>query len=147
MALAIIRILIGIFFVVSGFEKLINPYENFLYVVQSYELVGKPLDLLTAWFMPWIEFILGVFMILGLWLKITLRGMWALLIIFIFVLGQAILRNLPITECGCFGDLLPLPLAVTVAMDTVLLITVTFLRAFIQKTSLLSLDRYFLSKQ
>lgn len=147
MILAILRILIGIFFVVSGFGKLINPYENFLYVVQSYELVGKPLDLLTAGVIPWVEFILGIFMILGLWLTITLRGIWALLIIFIFVLGQAIVRNLPITECGCFGELVSVPLAVTVAMDTAFLVIVTFLRVFIQKTSLLSLDRYFLSKR
>ena len=85
MILAIIRILIGIFFAVSGAEKLIHPYENFLYVVRSYQLVGNPLDVLTAYFIPWVEFILGVFMALGLWLKVTLRGVWFLLIVFIFV--------------------------------------------------------------
>jgi len=134
---------VGLFFVVSGFEKLISPYENFSYVVQGYELLNNSLSDIVALVFPWIEFIVGVFMALGLWLKLSLRVLWAVIVIFIFVLAQALLRNLPIKDCGCFGELFSLPPHVTLIFDSCLLVIVSFLRRFLQKTLTLSLDNYF----
>ena len=76
-AFGILRILIGILFVVSGFMKLMQPYQNFLLTVHSYEILN---GLVAEWFakvMPWAEFFLGVFLILGLWLRPALLGLWA----------------------------------------------------------------------
>ncbi len=138
-----IRIFIALVFLVSGSQKLIEPLEKFLYVVQSYELTPAPLDWLTAFFFPWAEFLFGLFLLLGLWLKLTLRMIWAMLTVFILVVGQALIRGLPITECGCFGDFVTLPLHITLLFDLDMWVLVIFLMYFLNRTSSMSLDDYF----
>ena len=138
-----LRIILGIFFVISGSQKLIEPYQNFLYVVQSYELLSTPFEELVARTIPWIEFLLGVFLILGLWLRNVLAAFMVLTSTFMFVVGQALVRHLPITECGCFGDLISFPLPVVLTLDSSLLCLFAVLLKRLNKVSSFSLDNYF----
>jgi len=140
------RILIGCVFVVSGFEKIISPYQNFLYVVQGYEFFLRPLEELIARFFPWGELILGVFMILGFWLEIILKILLAVVSSFIVILAQALLRKLDLTECGCFGNLLSFPLHITILFDAGLWILLMILIVVKQKTSIFGLDQHFSKK-
>ncbi|MCK5180279.1 MAG: DoxX family membrane protein [Candidatus Omnitrophica bacterium] len=139
----IIRVLVGCMFVVSGFEKLIGSYQNFLYVVQGYELFPPLLENAAAHVMPWAELFLGAFLLLGLWLKWALRVAAIVMGMFIFVVAQAILRGLSIIECGCFGDFISVPLHVVLIFDTIMLFVIDFLMRKEERTSVLSLDRYF----
>ena len=138
-----LRLLIGCFFVVSGGDKLLNPYENFLYVVQSYEIFPSSLERMIAWFVPWTEFLLGIFLVCGLWLKTVLKALAFLIAGFILVVAQAILRNLPIQECGCFGELFSVPLPAVLLIDNSLLLFIWWLLKRIEKTKIFSLDFYF----
>lgn len=140
--LVIVRVLCGILFIVSGFEKLIVPYQNFLYVVQSYECLTIPLEEAVARVMPWIELFVGVFMVLGLWLKVTLRVQAAMITSFLVVVGQAMARGLPITECGCFGELISLPLYAIFCFDATLLGLTLLMIKKDDRTRVFSLDRY-----
>ena len=139
----ILRFLVGVLFIVSGAEKLISPYQNFLYVVQSYEIVPSPLDKAIALVLPWIEFFSGIFLFLGFGLKAALRALTFLIGAFILIAGQALLRNLPIAECGCFGELISLPLHVTFLLDVFLLSVVVMLFKNFDQTRQLSLDQRF----
>jgi len=142
-SLLIARILIGCLFVASGAEKLFGPHQNFLYVVQSYRLFGTFLENIAAYVMPWAEFLLGVFLLLGLWLKWVLRALRILIALFIIVVAQAIIRDIPIAECGCFGQLISLPLYFILLLDGALLVLAGFLARKEEYTKVLSLDRYF----
>lgn len=144
--LVIIRIIIGAFFVFSGFEKLMSPIENFQSVVESYEIMNHALSSVAAFILPWVELFLGVFVILGLWLKISLRLLGFTTIMFMAVVAQAILRNLPITECGCFGELISIPLPAVLLMDSIICIAIFILIKNLTKTSISGLDNYFLQK-
>ncbi|MBZ0167229.1 MAG: hypothetical protein K8I00_10530, partial [Candidatus Omnitrophica bacterium] len=53
------RFLIGLIFVVSGFEKIITPYQNFQYVIQAYELFPEFAEAIIARTFPWVELITG----------------------------------------------------------------------------------------
>lgn len=139
----VFRILIGVLFVVSGFEKLIGPYQNFLYVVQSYNMLPAWGEELVARVMPWIEFVSGVFMALGLRLTVVLPTVIALLTAFIGVVGQALFRKLPIDECGCFGELISFPLNVVILFDSLLLIMTGLLASKRYDVQKFSLDGYF----
>ena len=141
-----VRVLIGCLFIFSGYQKLLQPYTNFFYVLQGYEILPQPLDKMLAIGLPWLEYLIGIFMVLGLRLKASLKTLWFFFIIFILSIGQAIIRNLPLEECGCFGEGFSLPLPGMLLVDSLLLILVTFLRAKIQKTSQLSLDQHYLKK-
>lgn len=140
------RIILGMIFVVSGTEKLLNPYQNFLYVIQNYQVIGPPWDEGTAKFFPWLEFFLGLFCCLGLWSRRALQGILVLLTIFIAVVGQALLRRLPIMECGCFGGLLSIPLEAVLVMDSGLWLWTSWLLARGAPASDFGLDGYFAKK-
>ncbi len=133
----------GILFVVSGFEKLIGPYQNFLLVIQNYSLLPPLLEEIVARLFPWIEFFLGIFLVLGIWLKWALRGMMALLATFMIVVTQALIRHLPIDECGCFGELVSFPLPVILAFDTTLFFMMWFFSFRMSQVKYCSLDGYF----
>ena len=138
--------MVGCLFTLSGFEKLIRPYENFLYVIDGYQILMRPFDIIIAIVFPWLEFILGIFLVAGLWLKLALRTALILTAVFLWTVSQALVRNLPIKDCGCFGEFFSIPLTTILIFDGGLLVIIASLIAFKDKTSRFSLDRYFLQK-
>lgn len=115
-----LRVAVGLIFVVSGFEKLIGPYQNFAYVIEQYRAVDAQQAAVIAQVLPWFELIAGAFFALGLWTTASgcvILGMFG---IFLGAVGQALARHLPMDECGCFGDLISIPLPVVFGMDLVL---------------------------
>jgi len=140
---AALRCAVGLVFLVSGFEKLIVPYQNFLYVVQSYEFVPAGVDTLVARIFPWVEFFLGLFTVLGLWTQWSLRAVMVMLAVFLMTVGQAMVRGLPISECGCFGELISLPLWAVFAFDSCLFAGCAWMLKNDGRTAGFSLDRYF----
>ena len=141
------RILVGFVFVISGTEKLLSPYQNFLYAIQGYDLIGPPWDDLVARFFPWAELIAGVFVILGLWTLWALRCLLFFVTIFLIIVGQAIIRNLPLNECGCFGSLFSFPLPTVILMDSVLWMYIALLIIRIERSSIFSLDEFFIKSK
>ncbi len=141
--LAVLRILFGMIFVVSGFEKLVSPYQNFLYVIQGYQIVPAGLDVIVAQVFPWIELLIGLFIVLGLWVRWSLIGGMGMVLTFLTIVGQALIRKLPIDECGCFGELISFPPQVVFMIDSALLICAIVLLKRLDKSSRFSLDRYF----
>ncbi len=139
----ILRILIGLIFVISGIEKLLSPYQNFQYVIESYQLTSLTWSAIVARTLPWVEFVCGVFAVLGLSTEWTLRGILVMFGMFIFVVGQALVRGLPIDKCGCFGEFISVPLPVILIMDSLSAIIVTLLILNIKQTKSLSVDEYF----
>jgi uncharacterized membrane protein YphA (DoxX/SURF4 family) len=138
------RVVVAGVFIVSGVEKLLSPYENFLYVIQNYEVLPwEFLQRAVALGYPWLELILGVFLLAGLWLRLVLYGIGFMTCSFIGAVGQAILRKLPIESCGCFGELLKVPLPVIILMDSTILLCVILMLRNLSQTHVFSLDRYF----
>jgi len=142
-AFLIIRLILGLIFIFSGYEKLQSPYQNFLYVIENYDFLIPFLEMFTAKVMPWLELIAGVFLVLGLWTRQSLRMITLLLLGFILVVGQAMVRKLPITDCGCFGESLSFPLHIVILFDSTLL-ALTLAHIYFQNPfQLLGLDKYF----
>ena len=56
---------------------------------------------LAALIIPWLELIIGVFLIFGLFLEGTITITISLLVFFIIILAQALLRGIDV-HCGCF---------------------------------------------
>ena len=138
-----LRIFIGLVLLVSGFEKLMSPYQNFLYVIQAYEMLPASLEKLAALSVPWIELLGGIFMLLGLWLNWSLKGSLLLFASFIVIVGQALLRHLPIDQCGCFGENIHIPPHYIIIFDSFMLLILFWLIRHPSKTRVFSLDQYF----
>ena len=98
-----LRFGLGLMFLWSSLPKLQQPYD-FLSTVYGYELVGPKLGLAAAVMLPWLEFLLGMCLITGLFLDGALLLTALLAVVFTFVQASAIARGLDIT-CGCFSSL------------------------------------------
>ena len=112
-----VRVAVGLMLAVSGFEKLIGPYQNFQYVIEQYHVVSGPQAAVIAQVLPWFELVAGVFFMLGLWTDLSGAVILGLFGIFLGAVGQALVRSLPMDECGCFGDLISIPLPAVFVMD------------------------------
>ncbi len=138
-----LRIIIGSIFLVSGLGKLLSPYQNFLYGIQAYQILPSWVEVVTAQIFPWIELFVGVFIFLGLWTPWALRGGLILFGIFVVVVGQALIRGLPLENCGCFGSWLHLNLKTVIVIDSACLVLVLLLLRNSLKAQKFSLDHYF----
>lgn len=137
-----LRVFIGLVLLVSGFEKLISPYQNFLYVLQSYELFPAGLEKPIALIVPWVELLVGIFMVLGLWLNWALAGSLALFGCFIMIVGQALFRHLSLDQCGCFGENIHIAPHYIIIFDSIMFLILLWLIRHPAKVKTLSLDQY-----
>ena len=139
----LLRVVIGSVFIVSSLGKLLSPYQNFLYVIQAYQLLPSWGEVLTAQVFPWIELTIGVFVFIGLWTPWALRGALVLFGVFVLVLGQALLRGLPLESCGCFGAWIHLKPQTVIVMDSLSLILASILLRNLSRARKFSFDSYF----
>ena len=139
----LIRLLIGLIFVVSGFQKVSTPYQNFLFIIQQYEIVSDSVAIATARVLPWIELIVGVFLILGFWLREVATAAAIMFVMFIVVVSQALLRGIDLSECGCFGELVSMPPQGTLVLDVCLLTMTIWLILRREKAGWMGLDGKF----
>jgi len=96
-----VRIAIGCMFIYSSLPKIRHPYD-FLFSVYSYELAGPKLGMFAAMTLPWLEVLVGICLVGGVFISGALLVSIGMAAMFTFVLGSALYNNLAIT-CGCFG--------------------------------------------
>jgi len=99
-AVIAIRLLAGGLFLAAGLSKLGAPLKV-LATVYSYQIVIPDWFANTvAYALPWMEILLGLAMLAGLWLPVTAGWVIAMLGAFSVLTAQAWWRGLPI-DCGC----------------------------------------------
>ncbi|MCX5636537.1 MAG: methylamine utilization protein MauE [Planctomycetota bacterium] len=97
----IVRLGLGCLFLWSSLPKIRQPYD-FLSSVYNYELVGPKLGALTAMTLPWLELLVGVCLVGGIFVSGALLASIGMAAMFTFVLASALYRGLEIS-CGCFS--------------------------------------------
>ena len=95
------RIILGIIFIYASFEKIIDP-KSFSDSITRFHVSPIQLNNLAALIIPWVEFIIGVTLLLGIFIDGSSTLAIVLLLWFIFILSQAVIRGINI-ECGCFS--------------------------------------------
>ena len=96
----ICRITLGIIFIYASYEKILDPI-GFSKNIHNYHVTPIAIENLAALIIPWLELIIGVFLIFGLFLEGTTSIIIALLVFFIIILSQAVFRGIDV-HCGCF---------------------------------------------
>ncbi|RZT00014.1 BT_3928 family protein [Aquimarina brevivitae] len=128
------RIFVAILFIFSGFVKLNDPL-GFSYKLQEYFSEGVlnlefliPFSLLLAIFLVIFEIVLGVTLLLGYLQKFTLWSLLLMIVFFTFLTFYSAYFN-KVTDCGCFGDALPLTPWESFTKDVILLVLILILFA------------------
>jgi hypothetical protein len=145
----IIQFIVGILFIVSGLVKANDPLGLSYKMQEFFELWNSELNaghffarnflvglfeflhensLPLAIVMITLEIILGVALLLGRRKKLVLYSLLLLMVFFTFLTGYAYLSG-KFTNCGCFGDCLPISPMTSFIKDLVLLAFIIILLA------------------
>lgn len=95
-----VRLILGAIFVFASLDKAIHP-ADFAQAVHNYQILPDSWINLTAIILPWLELVLGVLLILGVWLPGAVLLTNLLLGSFFGVLLFNTARGLNV-HCGCF---------------------------------------------
>ncbi|WP_040532584.1 BT_3928 family protein [Leeuwenhoekiella blandensis] len=127
-----VRVFVGILFIISGFVKLNDPV-GFSFKLQEYfapDVLNieflSPFALGLAIILVIVELVLGVALIIGYYKRLTMWLLLLMIIFFTFLTFYSAYFN-KVTDCGCFGDALPLTPWQSFTKDVVLLIMIVFL--------------------
>tara|TARA_B100001750_G_scaffold68432_1_gene54560 strand:- start:4385 stop:4834 length:450 start_codon:yes stop_codon:yes gene_type:complete len=93
------RIILGAVFLWASFGKILEP-GDFARSISNYHIVPFGIENIVALILPWLELLIGMGLILGIMVDGSVQISAILLIMFILMIGQAILRGFNI-ECGC----------------------------------------------
>lgn len=135
----IVRVFVGVLFIISGFIKLNDPV-GFSFKLEEYFSLGvlnlpflEPYALILALLVVIAEVVLGVMLLAGFKAKFTVWSLFLMIVFFTFLTFYSAYFN-KVTDCGCFGDAIKLTPWESFTKDVVLLVMILIL--FI-KTSLL----------
>ncbi|MCG2430491.1 BT_3928 family protein [Aequorivita xiaoshiensis] len=126
------RILVGALFIISGLVKLNDPI-GFAFKLQDYFAPDVldlgflvPYSLLIAIFVVIFEVLVGVALLLGYLKKFTLWSLMLMIVFFTFLTFYSAYFN-KVTDCGCFGDAIPLTPWESFYKDIILLVLIIIL--------------------
>jgi uncharacterized membrane protein YphA (DoxX/SURF4 family) len=94
------RFLYGLYFLVSGISKWVylEPFQN---AVLAYQLLPRALAIFFASYIPWLEVLLGLCILVGLCTRKAIAASFCLLGLFTAAVFWMLLQGRPI-DCGCF---------------------------------------------
>lgn len=131
----IARFFVGALFIFSGFIKLNDPL-GFSYKLQEYfapEVLNleflSPYALLISIILVIAEVLLGIALLIGYRKKVTLWLLLAMIVFFTFLTFYSAYFN-KVTDCGCFGDAIPLVPWESFIKDLILLVFILFIMVF-----------------
>lgn len=97
----ICRLLLGLVFVYASYDKILRP-QAFALAVFNYHILPETTINLIALFLPWLELLLGLCLLFGIWLPGATVAGTGLLIVFLGALVYNHSRGLNV-HCGCFS--------------------------------------------
>lgn len=100
-AFLVLRLFLAGVFLYASLDKIARPGE-FADLIRDYRIVPGDAVPFMAVVLPWLEAVLGVFLILGAWRPGTLFLVNALLVAFWLALASAWARGIDV-DCGCFS--------------------------------------------
>lgn len=95
------RLILGAIFIYASIDKIAHP-AAFAEAVYNYQILPDYLINLTAIILPWLELVLGLFLIIGLFKEGSVCIVTGLLVVFLGAMIFNLARGLDI-YCGCFS--------------------------------------------
>ena len=93
---------VGAVFLLAGISKIYAGQRWFFGLVQSYDLTNHFVSKTIAMVLPYLELLLGAFLILGIFRLASTVAALALLLVFTAAVALADIRGNKV-DCGCFG--------------------------------------------
>ncbi len=97
----VLRVVLGVIFIVAGASKIGHAIE-FAQQIAAFGLVPRALVAPMALGLPFLEVLLGGYLVLGLFTRTAAWIATVLLAVFDLAIASAVMRGLHLS-CGCFG--------------------------------------------
>ena len=99
------RLFLGFVFAYSGFTKLMQPAAHFSAVIADYGVVPVSLIPAIAVVIPWVEFFVGGFLLLGYAVKpsAVVAAVMSMSFLILLSMTYRFTGSFP-EDCGCFGE-------------------------------------------
>ena len=125
--------IVSVIFIYAAASKIRDPAE-FAQSIKYYKIL--PLWAINGWalFLPWLEIVAGVALLLPAWRRAGAAITLGLSLIFAAAVSSALIRGLDIT-CGCFGTGSSKAGWKTLTLDAFLIFSSVFIVCFGQKNS------------
>ena len=127
----IVRWFVGLLFIFSGLVKLNDPMGTAIKMEEYFEVFSSDIWSVFHYFVPYamhfgllvviLEVLLGVALLINYRMKLTSWVLLLLIVFFTFLTFYSAYFN-KVTDCGCFGDAIPLTPWQSFGKDIVLLI-------------------------
>ena len=125
-----VRIILGVIFIYASYDKILHP-KAFAEVVYNYQILPDGLINVTAIFLPWLEILMGVFLIVGFWMPGAVIWCNILLVVYIGALCFNLARGLDV-NCGCFSTTRGSSISIeTILWDVAFLVLSVYLFFFV----------------
>ena len=130
------RILVGLLFIISGFVKIVDPIGTAIKLEEYFVVFGTNFGIFFEIFIPYalalsilitsLEIILGVALLLLYQVRTTIILLLVQIVFFTFLTFYSATTG-EVTDCGCFGDAMPLTPWQSFSKDLVLLVFIIIL--------------------
>jgi uncharacterized membrane protein YphA (DoxX/SURF4 family) len=129
------RMILGLVFIYASYDKLFHP-KAFADIIYHYQILPGRLINITAIVLPWLELLMGIFLIIGFWMPGAVIWCNFLLVIYIGALSFNLVRGLDI-DCGCFSTAGGKSIGIeTILRDVVLLVLSIYLFVIVFRSRL-----------
>ncbi len=106
------RIALAQLFFIAALNKITDP-QSFATAIDKFQIPGFIIDdsgenaliAVSVYLVPWLELVAGLFLLAGLWTRAAATLILVMLAAFCAAIYSVIVREIEITDCGCFGDL------------------------------------------
>ncbi|MEM6358531.1 MAG: BT_3928 family protein [Bacteroidota bacterium] len=130
------RIFVGGLFIFSGLIKLNDPIGTKIKLEEYFEVFSSDFGSFFEWFIPLalplgmflivLEVVLGVALLINYKMQVTTKILLGLMIFFTFLTFYSAYFN-KVTDCGCFGDAIPLTPWQSFYKDVILMVFILHL--------------------
>lgn len=95
------RLILGVVLLAAGGLKVTDPYGSAT-SVRAYQVLPVHVANFLGFTLPFVEVGLGIFLIIGVWVRYVSILSAALMLVFVIAIAQAWARGISL-DCGCFG--------------------------------------------
>ncbi len=106
--LLLIRVVNGGIFFLFGLGKAVQPHQQFYEVMKVYDLLPAQFIPVVGSVLIYADLIIGVLLIVGLFTRFSAWAVAGMLVFYMLVIFQAVLRGIPLENCGCSGGYIEL---------------------------------------
>ena len=116
------RVVVGGTFAAAGLMKLLEPSQNFQWVLEQFTWIPPAAVAPLAGSIPWIEWVVGGWLLVGWLPRLAAAVLGLLSLSFIVALSAPVWAGQGMAACGCFGARAAISINQMYALDWVMVI-------------------------